>query len=356
MATYWVEAGHGGTDSGTEANPWLTIDQAMAGLGDGDKVWVKSTAAYTETVDIDAHQATWSSPVVFEGHTGAVGDGGQATINGGGARASGIVESGFAGNTNYVFKNFIITNHTSHGVDLDDVDRFTWKNCHFTSNVGNGASVGVLHSFENCKFNSNQGDGVACQGGAIFVGCEFLGNTLAGIDASAAVSVLFCTFYSNGGIAIDAGAFNDVTTIVVNCTIDGDAKDTTVGVSMNGAIRHSGVVVNTIVYDAATGIDFSCGELCISRNNLVDENTADYANGAETFTGEVTDPPIFVNEAGGADYSLDTGSPAIATGFDAYDINGSVQSADIGSLQKDTSGAAAGGLLRHPGTSGGAQG
>ncbi len=356
MATYWVEAGHGGTDSGTEANPWLTIDQAMAGLGDGDKVWVKATADYTETVDIDSHQAAWATPIVIEGYTDAEGDGGKATIRGGFARAYGIIETGLAGNTNYVFKNFIIKHHTANGVHLNDVDRFTWKNCEFINNTGAGAYVGVLHAFENCKFNSNGNDGCICQSGAVFIGCEFMSNVLSGIDATGAVYAIFCTFFSNGSIALDAGATNDLITLMVNCTVDGDGKDTTAGFALNVAFRQFGAVVNSIIYDVGTGIDFANEDAFISRNNLVNSNTANYANGASTFDGEQTDAPVFVDEVAGADYSLDDGSPAIAAGFDAHDVNGSTQSADIGSLQKDYSGAGVGGLLINPGTSGGARG
>ena len=337
MAIYWVEAGHGGTDSGTEANPWLTIDQAMAGLGDGDKVWVKASANYTEVVDIDAHQATWDTPIVIEGYTSATGDGGKVTIDGGAARASGIVESGFAGNTNYVFKNFIIQNHTSHGVDLNDVDRFCWKNCEFIDNTGAGAFVGVLHAFENCKFNDNGDDGCICQGGGIFVGCEFMRNIVSGIDGSAAACAIFCTFFSNGAKAMDCGAVNDVITLMINCTVDGDSKDTTDGLYQNPAIRHFGAVVNCIFYDCASGIDFSCEEMFISRNNLVNANTADYTSGAGTYTGEQTGAPAFTDEAS-QDYSLGAGSPAREAGYDASTVVGDSSKVDIGSRESTKTG------------------
>lgn len=350
MATYWVEAGHGGTDSGTEANPWLTIDQAMAGLGDGDKVWVKATASYTEIVAIDSHQATWGTPVVFEGYTSATGDGGQITLDGGGVRANGIVETALTGNTNYVFKNFIITNHTGVGVNLFDVDRFTWKNCDFTSNGGAGVIVGLLHAFENCKFNSNGGDGVSCQGGGIFIGCEFMSNTLEAIDASGAVSAIFCTFFSNGSSAFSAGAANDVVSLMINCTVDGDGKDTLNGFIQSSSFSHFGAVVNSIFYDCTTGIRFSNEEQFISRNNLVNNNTADYAAGAGTYTGEVTSAPQFEDEAGG-DYSLGVGSPARNAGFDGYLQNGSDQLVDIGAVEST----AVGGGLLTPNKRGGKQ-
>jgi hypothetical protein len=335
MATYYVEAGHGGTDSGTEANPWLTIDQAMAGLGDGDKVWVKATASYTETVDIDGHQATWNTPIVIEGYTSSTGDGGKVTIDGGAARASGIVESGFAGNTNYVFKNFIIQNHTSHGIDLNDVDRFTWKNCEFIGNgtvSGHGALVGLLHAFENCKFNSNSADGCACQSNGIFIGCEFMSNGGSGLDGSGTTLAVFCTFFSNGTTAMDSGASHDVVTLMVNCTVDGDGKDTVNGLNQSVAFRHFGAIVNCILYDCTNGIDFSNGEAFISRNNLVNSNTNNYINGAGTYSGEVTSAPAFVDE-GSQDYALTVASPARDAGYDGSILAGGTQRMDIGSME-----------------------
>jgi hypothetical protein len=259
----------------------------MAGLGDGDKVWVKATANYEETVDIDGHQASWNDPVVFEGYTSSTGDGGKVTIDGGAARASGIVQSGFAGNTNYVFKNF---------------------------------------------------DGCASGSGSIYIGCEFLRNTNNGIDGEGAVVAAFCTFFSNGAIGIDnPGATNDVMTVLINCTVDGDSKDTTDGLLATNAFRHFGAVVNCIMYDCGTGISFSNEEAFISRNNLLNSNTADYGNGANTYTGEVTDAPAFSDE-GSQDYSLSVSSPAREAGYDASTVAGGTSKIDIGSRESTDTG------------------
>jgi len=329
---------------------------SSAVLIDGDKVWVKASASYTEVVDLDDHQAAWDSPIVIEGFTDTEGDGGKVTIDGGAARASGLITS-VAGNTNYVFKNFIIQNHTSHGVDFNAIDRITWKNCEFIDNgtaSGAGILCGVLHSFEECKFNDNTLDGVACQSGALFVGCEFMRNTQAGVDAAGAVFVLFSNFFSNGEDAVNCGATNDVLTIMANCTVDGDGKDTLGGLAQSGAFRHFGAVINSIFYDCTTGIEFTNEEAFISRNNLLNANTGNYSGGAGTYTGEVTAAPSFTNEVAGADYSLTSGSPAKSTGFDASSVNGTNQGMDIGAVQRIE--AVGSGLMTHPGTSGGMRG
>lgn len=335
--------------------PWITIDKVMVGLGNGDHAWVRATASYTETVVLDTFKAAWSTPVIFEGYTTTPGDGGKVTIDGGATRASGFTTTQVGG-TNYVFKNFIITNHTAAGVSFDAIDRITWKNCEFIANgttSGPGILSGVLHLFENCKFNDNTLDGVACQSGAIFVGCEFMRNTLEAIDAAGACVALYCTFFSNGSNALSGGAANDVYTIMANCTVDGDGKDTLIGLTLNSAFRSVGAVVNCIFYDCVTGINFANEEAFISRNNLLNANTANYDNGAGTYSGEVLTAPDFVNEVAGADYSLNAGSPAETAGYDAHSVNGTAISADIGALQRIDS--AGGGGLLMPNKRGGKQ-
>jgi hypothetical protein len=115
---------------------------------------------------------------------------------------------------------------------------------------------------------------------------------------------------------------------ILNCTIDGDAKDSDTGLIINGG-TYGAAVVNTVLYDCTTGYSgqgTDRGESVISRNNLVNANTTAYNSGA-TFTGEVTSAPVFVNEVAGADYSPDTGSPLMEAGLDGG------TSMDIGAVQ-----------------------
>ena len=66
----------------------------------------------------------------------------------------------------------------------------------------------------------------------------------------------------------------------------------------------------------------------------------------------MTGAPAFTNEATD-DYTLASGSPAKAAGFDAAEVLGNTSYVDIGAHQRQEAG---GGLLVHPGTSGGARG
>lgn len=297
------------------------------------KVWVKASAEYTEIVDIDGTpQMGWSVVGVVEGYTTTIGDGGKVTINGGATRSNGFITS-VSGNTNLVFKNFIIKNHTGSGASLGAIDRICWKNCEFIGNGttnGHGINSGETCLFENCKFNNNSLDGVNCAIDNVFVGCEFKGNTQSGIDSEGSCAAIFCLFVSNGQRAFDAaGVVHDTIKIMVNCTVDGDGKDTTTGFHGTGSFRHSAVLVNNIIYDCITGIDFSTEEGSISRNNLLNSNSANYANSADTYSGEVTGAPAFIDEAN-QDYTLSASSPAKNTGYDASNLTGDTVGKDIG--------------------------
>lgn len=336
MTTYFVDMAVGAdTNAGTSAgsgNAWKTVDKAMNTVAAGDKVWVKGSANYTELATIDT-VGTITAPVVFEGYTTTTGDGGQATITGSSTRANCLADS-TAADTRlyYVFKNFHFTAATAEGV-LSDGQNLTFKNCKFSTNATIGLSCRGLVGCEKCEFSSNTTNGCTVAsgdniGGGIFVGCTFYSNGGSGLRCIAASSVVVgCVFFSNAADNMQLGA-NGCFFAVINCTVDGDGKDSDTGLLINGT-SYQGTVVNTVLYDCTTGYDgqgTNRGEATISRNNLVNANTTAYSSGA-TFTGELTSAPTFVNEVAGADYHPDTGSPLKAAGFD-----GGV-SMDIGGVQ-----------------------
>ncbi|KKL89377.1 hypothetical protein LCGC14_1915300 [marine sediment metagenome] len=337
MATYYVESGHGGSDAGTAANPWLTIDQAMNAVGAGDKVWVKASVDYTELVTIDTAGAA-NTPIVFEGYTTATGDGGRATITGSGARTSCITDSiGADTDIFYVFKNFRMTDATGSGFD-SDCDHITFKNCKFDTNGTHGC-VTRISVHESCEYMGNTSSGLELGGSAVVVGSTFYSN-LVGLGASGiSFTVLGCTFFSNSQWGIAMGSGGGSSQVVANCVIDGDGKDTDIGIRISNDLAVLGIL-NTVVYDCTTGISAGggdMGERIVSRNNCVNANTANYVD-IETFTGEVTAAPDFVDEVAGADYTPNTGSPLVAAG---YDLGPDM---DIGAIQV-TAGGGGGGLL-----------
>ena len=83
MTTYYVDsAATGAADGSSEADAWTTIDTAMNNVVAGDKVWVKASATYSETPNIDT-AGTSTLAIVFEGYTTTTGDRGKVTVSGG---------------------------------------------------------------------------------------------------------------------------------------------------------------------------------------------------------------------------------------------------------------------------------
>lgn len=342
MATYYVDTAVGGDGNGGGAegagNAWATIDHAMNTVAANDKVYVKASGNYNELATIDTVGEAFA-PIIFEGYTATPGDGGRAVVSGGAARANCIADSLGAGtDIFYVFKNFQFTNATGDNF-ATDCDHITFKNCKFDTS-GNTGLACQLVACEACEFVSNTAHGVSITaGGGIFIGCTFYSNGFDGLQGGTfSVVALFCTFFSNARWNISINGV-DKLLVIANCTIDGDNEDSDRGISLGDEEQCMTAVVNTVIYDCDAGMvstDGDCGERVISRNNAVNSNSADYTN-ADTFTGEVTAAPAFVNEVAGADFTPDTGSPLIEAG---YDIGGD---AEIGAIQLP--GGSAGGLL-----------
>lgn len=315
MAIYFVSAASGSdVNSGlSEALAWATVDKGMNTVAAGDKVWVKGDGDYAELAGIDTI-GTATAPIIFEGYTTTTGDGGRATITGSGSRTNCILQVVGGSSLYYVFKNFRFTNTTANAVSATG-GQLTFKNCKFDTAANNGLACGMCVC-EACEFSSNTLTGCLASDGGIFIGCKFYSNTTDGLKSQGNSTVIFgCTFFSNAGININVGVGGEVSCIA-NCTVDGDGKDSDSGISINSVFAMV-AVVNTVLYDCTTGFTVpggDMGERVVSRNNLVNANTADYSNAA-TFTGEITSAPQFTDEVAGADYTPAVGSPLINAGL-----------------------------------------
>lgn len=337
MATYYIEAAGADTNAGTSqgaGNAWLTIDKAMNTVAAGDTVYVKNDQTYAEVATIDTG-GTNTAPIRFVGYTSTITDGGVATITGSAARTNCIADSLAVVRVYYVFENFRFTNATAAGVLLS-VQATFWKNCQFDTNATIGIQAGSAF-FENCKFNDNTTRGAMMDSlSAVFIGCRFYANGTDGLAHTSGLNGVcvcaFCTFYSNGSVSILAGQGNDSPIVLINCTIDGDAKDSTDGLKLGG-FRQLPVVVNSVFYDCVTGINSTNDQLSaiISRNNLVNGNTTAYTN-FQTWTDEVTSAPSF-NAESSQDYRPSSSSPLLSAGFDENVLEGYSKAIDIGALQ-----------------------
>lgn len=331
---------------GVGANqPWAiggafaTIDKAFNVVKAGDKVWIKASATYNENPDIVTAGGAVTE-IVFEGYTSSTGDGGQITM-------TGTITDTLATLIRYCFKNFDIdANGGARAVSIV-CSAITWRNCVFKNGTGAGVFAGPLQCFYECEFLDNGGDGADISQRSTFINCKFYRNAVSGVDCSGTVICYNCVFFSNGGAAIKGALITaDSLVIAINCTIDGDAKDGDHGIVDSGTLDGNMVAINNIVYDCGAGISNAHGDRSILVYNLVNNCTTPYGGDASDQEGGVSAAPQFVDEAAGADYSLGPTSPARRAGTDY-----SADAMDMGAIQAE-----GGGLLVHPGTSGGARG
>lgn len=319
----------------------LTADASMNAVAAGDTVYLRSDKTYSERATIDT-VGTSTNSIRVVGYTTTLDDDGKVTIDAADTRISALTDSLGAVGAYYTFENIKFTNATGNCVSLS-VDTIHWRNCEFTGAAIDGISSsggGII--CESCIFFDNASKGCDASSNCMFFGCTFEDCTDDGIEITQGI-VVNCIFINIGAVAIQFAGSAGELAAVYGCTIDGVGKNTTTGIEFP-SVWGPYVAINNIIYDCGTGISGhdNGNHRFIGRNNLLNSNTTDYSNvNYRTEPGEVTSAPGFNDEAG-EDYTLGGGSPAIKTGFDVYETEGTTQSMDIGALQK---GGGEGGLL-----------
>ncbi len=330
----------------------LTADAAMNAVVAGDTAYLRNDKTYSETVTIDTVGTTVSAIRVV-GYGTSLDDDGQATIDAADTRANCVADSLGSVGGYYTFEEVKFTDGTGDNVNIS-LNAMHWRNCEFSGAAVDGlSSSGNGMVCESCIF-FDVVKGCDAGNNCMFFGCTFEDCISDAIEITYGM-VVNCVFINTGVVAIQFLGVNGFLCAVYGCTIDGVGKNTTTGIAFPSSFWGPYVAINNIIYDCLTGISGhnSGNHRFVGRNNLMNSNTTDYGNANyRTEPGEVTTAPQFTDEAG-EDYTLGSSSPAKAVGFDAHETEGSTQAADIGALQVGAGGAG-GGLLRHPGTTGGA--
>lgn len=294
---------------------FATIDAARflfrAGNGQDITINVKSSATYNEMVDCSNAHGAVNKPMVFRGYDSAIGDDGVVTVDAQSAR-------------NYAFK----TNGTPYVV----IENFWGKNANISAMGGNGTSV----TFRRCR-GSNSVDGFNGSSDHVWEGCYADNNTARGWDSTGVDNYVYgCIAWGNGtdgiaqgnGVMVDCLAVSNGTKglmmtnagaqqVFRNCTVDGDNKDTTVGIDCGAATIVD--ISNCIVYDCGTGIA-KAGAVGdrdgrrVNSGNLINNCTTPLSGWPEGVAPQ-TGAPVFVNED--TDYGLQTSSPAAQAAVDA---------------------------------------
>jgi hypothetical protein len=347
-------------DITSSGGPDLTIQAALDVLAAGDHIYVRSGTSYNEALTTTTAGAS-NEVVVLEGYTTTLGDGGLAINDG----TTGSLAEGWtpiSGSNFYVWKNFRFTNFTGtcFGNNLGDYIQL------YRVEADNGGSGGIELDDKCmvllCNAHDNTGDGISITSFGSIHMCISHSNTGNGVEATGSMAVNDCLIYNNTGNGIN-WIGTDGSSSFCNSTIVASAASGSTGMSLgiSNVANRIVCVNNTISGYSGTGgkgIDTPAhGERSLIFNNNVFDCEKAYDNSGD-LGGGTTGDPSFVN-AGSRDYTPSGGSPLIAAGLDTFGAPGAptltTQTATVGSLLRATVSGGGGGLLIHPGTSGGAR-
>jgi len=305
-----------GTSEGA-GNAWLTIDKGMNTVSDGDTVYIKASATYTELVTID-NGAKVDEVTAFIGYTTVITDNGQITIDGSGSNNYGITTA-LTVPIYYHFANIIVQNSTGTGFNIGtSADNTSFFNCVSESN-SNGFIGDNNMSYLQCTASNNTTDGFQGDNYQSHNSCQAFANGANNflLATGAIVDSLAYGLTGTGDINIFGDSGNGV--MVAGCTVDGENVTGVNGIELEGI---NSIIVNNIIYDCDQGVEMTAtrGRVPLAGYNLLNSNTSDYGGNVIPIPGtDVSGAPQFEDEAND-DYSLADGSPAIDAGTDASDI------------------------------------
>jgi hypothetical protein len=295
----------------------------------GDLVWVKASADYTETATVVTN-GTRALPIKFKGYETTTGDGGRPTIDGESTRTHGF---DFITSTAryYLVQDFIIKNTT--GDACDSGANITYKRIKVQNPGSEGFDGAGFIMFESCEVLSPGFQGMSSGNRAIAAFCKIINAVTSGISFTGDGIIYSCMVQAAASIGITVGSSAGVHQGVIACTIDGE-NTLNEGIRLNSHTSgYPALIANNLVYDCDTGINCTDDqferEMCLG--NLLFSNTTDHS-GIDTWSGERTGDPKFVDETND-DFTLGSGSDALANGIDAGEATGETRVADIGAYQ-----------------------
>ncbi|MBI4580369.1 MAG: hypothetical protein HY718_11745 [Planctomycetes bacterium] len=326
-STYEITVGcdgnSGASEGGGSGGAWRTIDRAMNAIagagGGGHRIYVKDGRAYLETATVDTAGQT-GGPVIVEGYGSTPGDGGMATVDGGGVRSSGITSS-ISGGIYHVFRNLRATHCTASGFDMPTTQTVRFINCVSENNGANGFNMGQDNLVLGCEAIGNGGHGFICVSsstffGTVFVHCRSRGNGNQQYKGGS-ILLVFCTAsgLANNKQAVAAPVTPDGA-ILINCAIDGTGSTGATGYYMSLGVRQ--MAINCIFSNLNRGIQAVSTDLNrFGRNNLFFNCSAGDMTNFVSDGGDVLADPGFVDAAAG-DFRLAVGSPALRAGWPGH--------------------------------------
>ena len=348
MTEYYVDPVDGddanaGTSEGS-GNAWLTIQKAADTVvaGTGNRINIKNSADYTEDVDFDTNDGTAEYPIVFEGYTTTIGDGGQSTIDGENTRAHCISLNGVA---HLDFRSLILTGATDFCCDVHTATSTALQfiNMLFTDGSATGCDGAFGRSsgyrrisdclIENCIIEDMDADGINLipfslnLTNSIIRRCGGDGVDLGTYNETRMNRVLI---HDITGDAIKIGNASPSCSIN-NCTIE-DCAD---GIDVDDNNMEGFIIMNSLITNCTVGIRVTGSPWAGDSTPFCNHN-AFYNNGTKTIGRRVdgrddvalsADPYTAV---GSNDYTLNN-----TAGGGAECRNAGSNNSDIGYWQHD---------------------
>lgn len=250
---FYVDPSDGGSDSGTEANPWTSLQSAADTAVAGEIIYCRNTQTLTAAIDFDTNAGgTASGRVLIIGcPTGSwVPDGTRFVLDGNSAAAECMTIA-----VAYLeFRNIESKNATGSGIDPTSAgDDILWNNCISHNNGSHGwDTAGDRTVYLRCASYSNGGDAwTSALSGTVWLWCSAWDNTDDGILGSGtSCFVIQCATDDNGGSAGDRGIVLDRTSLAYNCVANGEI----IGVQ---CVDIASMVIACRLTNNATGLDFT---------------------------------------------------------------------------------------------------
>ena len=310
MATYYVDPAATGSNSGTLADPWTSLQSAADTAVAGDVVLCKGAQTLSTAITFGTNSGSIASGFIKYIGCNATweNDGTLFELDGNNSSANGIYINGRA----YLyFENIHVRQCTSIGFNHANAywKHSVFNNCKASNNGSHGFSLnyegadGECNYFFKCTSINNGGSGFYRPYRHVFLClCRAENNASYGIDLGdgARSSAIFgCLVVNNAhGIRSKGGLF------MAN-TVDGSTSGA--GIDVISSIGPAIFIGNRITNNAANGI--SGGALTLLGWNFINNNLAEVVgnvgylldNGAET--NQTTGTQGYVNAANG-DYNL----------------------------------------------------
>src|SRR3990167_5722561 len=346
VGTYAMGGARTGYSTGT-----TTLQSSLVA---GQKVWIKNEA-WNEAVVLSVAGAA-GAPIVHEGYNTTRGDVPTGASRPRNNRASAAGDAITLSGANQMLKYVWASNAGSQGITSGGSSNHTIVGCRSSNNGGQGfRSVSASEvAYIGCEADTNASFGFYAGSNQPLVGCYSHDNTGTGlsVDVVANVSAMFTIIETNAAHGITA---TTRLAKLINVTIDGNTGASTDGINLTTPTTGGhAVMLNCICSNnGRDGVRATDGDSVYADYNNYYGNAGTARTNFPAGAHDQAVDPQFTDRANG-DFSI--GANLKALGWPGLFPAGlSTGYLDIGAVQRQEP-AGGGGLLVHPGMSGGMRG